>query len=59
VRFSPLSKEKDLVFYLHKTLAAVNHIECFKYRIEDNVYIYDQINASATIGRTDETLVFP
>jgi chloramphenicol O-acetyltransferase len=55
---APLQPRKDLVFTSHKTLAAVNHIECFKYRIaEDNVYIYDQINASATIGRTDETLV--
>jgi chloramphenicol O-acetyltransferase type A len=32
---------------------------CFKYRIaEDNVYVYDQINASATIGRADALLVF-
>jgi chloramphenicol O-acetyltransferase type A len=42
-------RNTDLVFYLlllHKTLEAVNHIECFKYRIaEDNVYVYDQINA--------------
>lgn len=46
-------------FYLDKTLAAVNHIECFKYRIaEDTVYIYDQINASTTIGRADGTFGF-
>jgi chloramphenicol O-acetyltransferase type A len=46
------------IYYLHKTLEAVNHIECFKYRIaEDNVY--DQINASATIGRADGTFGFP
>ena len=46
-------------FYLHKTLAAVNRIECFKYRIaEDNVYVYDHINASATIGRADGTFGF-
>jgi chloramphenicol O-acetyltransferase type A len=46
-------------FYLYKTLAAINHIECFKYRIaEENVYIYDQINASATIGRADGTFGF-
>jgi chloramphenicol O-acetyltransferase type A len=49
------------IYYLHKTLEAVNHIECFKYRIaEDNVYVYDQINASATIGREQTVLlVFP
>lgn len=46
-------------YYLYKTLAAVNHIECFKYRIEDNtVYRYDLINSSATIGRADGTFGF-
>jgi chloramphenicol O-acetyltransferase type A len=46
-------------FYLHKTLAAVNHVECFKYRIKENkIYVYDLINASATIGRADGTFGF-
>ena len=46
-------------YYLHKTLVAVNTIEPFRYRISDNqIYICDQINASATIGREDGTFGF-
>jgi len=47
------------LYYLHKTLKAVNSIEPFKYRIEDGVvYEYDQIHGSATIGREDHTFGF-
>lgn len=47
------------IFYLHKTLTAVNAIENFKYRIaEDKIYINDRIDASATIGREDGTFGF-
>lgn len=47
------------IFYLHKTLAAVNQIENFKYRIHENeIYIYDQINASSTVLREDTTFGF-
>jgi len=46
-------------YYLHKTLAAVNAIESFRYRIiGDEVYIFDQIDASATIIREDKTFGF-
>jgi chloramphenicol O-acetyltransferase type A len=46
-------------YYLHKTLLAVNTIENFRYRIvNDNIYIYDQIDASATIMREDKTFGF-
>lgn len=46
-------------YYLHKTLVAVNTIESFRYRIsDDQIYICDQINASATIGREDGTFGF-
>ena len=46
-------------YYLHKTLKAVNTIEPFRYRIsDDQIYICDQINASATIGRKDGTFGF-
>ena len=46
-------------YYLHKTLVAVNKIENFRYRIHDNeVYIYDQINASSTVLRDDNTFGF-
>jgi chloramphenicol O-acetyltransferase type A len=57
-------KAKDLgvsffTYYLHKTLTAVNSIEPFRYRIEDNeIYIYDRIDASATIMREDKTFGF-
>ncbi|MCI9844439.1 chloramphenicol acetyltransferase [Flavobacterium pectinovorum] len=47
------------IFYLHKTLVAVNSIENFKYRIsEGRIYINDRIDASATIGREDGTFGF-
>jgi chloramphenicol O-acetyltransferase type A len=56
------SKELDVSFftyYLHKTLQAINTIECFRYRIDNNeVYIYDRIDASATILREDKTFGF-
>lgn len=46
-------------YYLHKTLVAVNTIESFRYRISDEkIYVCDQINASATIGRDDGTFGF-
>jgi chloramphenicol O-acetyltransferase type A len=58
------TKAKELnvsffVYYLHKTIVAVNKIENFKYRIENGkVLIYDTINASATILRDDKTFGF-
>lgn len=57
-------KSKELgvsffVYYLHKTLVAVNKFENFRYRIiNDEIYIYDQIDASATIMRADNTFGF-
>lgn len=47
------------VYYLHKTIVAVNAIEAFRYRIiEDKIYIYDTIDVSATIMRDDNTFGF-
>lgn len=47
------------IYYLHQTLVAVNTIENFRYRIaEDQIYINDRIDASATIGREDGTFGF-
>lgn len=47
------------IYYLHKTLQAINAIENFRYRIVDNeVIVYDTINASATIMRDDITFGF-
>jgi chloramphenicol O-acetyltransferase type A len=46
-------------YYLHKTLLAINSIEPFRYRIIDNeVYLFDRIDASATIIREDKTFGF-
>lgn len=56
------AKELEIPFftyYMHKTLVAVNAIENFKYRIIDkDVFIYDRIDASATIMREDKTFGF-
>lgn len=59
-----LEKAKKLqipffVYYLHKTIAAINQVENFRYRIEENeVVLYDEIDASATIMREDKTFGF-
>lgn len=57
-------KAKDLgvsffTYYLHKTLVTVNSIENFRYRIKNNeVFIFDRIDASATILRENKTFGF-
>lgn len=52
-------KSSFFAYYLYQSLRAVNSIENFKMRIENNeIYIYDEIHASSTIGRKDETFGF-
>ncbi|MEG1589523.1 chloramphenicol acetyltransferase [Chryseobacterium sp.] len=47
------------LYYLYRSLKAANAIENFRYRIiNKEVYLFDQINASATINRPDETFGF-
>ena len=47
------------LYYLYLVLKAVNQTEAFKYRIEeDELYLYDVINGSATIDRDDGTFGF-
>jgi chloramphenicol O-acetyltransferase type A len=47
------------LYYLYQSLIAANSIEEFRYRIEDEkVVIYDQINASTTVNRPDDTFGF-
>lgn len=47
------------VYYLHKTLQAVNDCEPFRYRIEgERVAIFDRVDVSATIGRNDGSFGF-
>lgn len=46
-------------YYLHKSLVAANLITPFRYRIiEDKVWEYDQVHASAVINRPDGTFGF-
>lgn len=47
------------IYYLHKTMAAVNAVEPFRYRISgDDIVIYDKIDASPTISREDGSFGF-
>lgn len=47
------------IYYLHKTLVAVNTIEPFRYRVaEEKIVVYEKIDGSATIGRTDGSFGF-
>ena len=47
------------LYYLHKSLVAINETENFCYRIEgEDIFIYDNIQASATINREDNTFGF-
>ena len=58
------NKAKELnvsffTYYLHKTLVAINEIENFRYRIiNDEIIIFDTIDASSTILRADNTFGF-
>lgn len=46
-------------YYLHKSLVAANQISPFKYRIiDDKVWVYDQVHASAVINRPNGTFGF-
>ncbi len=52
-------KTSFFIYYLHKTLVAINAIEPFRYRIsEDQIVINDRVDGSATIGRADQTFGF-
>ncbi|MGI4739706.1 MAG: CatA-like O-acetyltransferase [Janthinobacterium lividum] len=47
------------LYYLYQALAAANSVAEFRDRIEQGqVYRYDQVHASATIGRPDHTFGF-
>jgi len=47
------------LYYLYMSLKSANNIEAFRYRIANNeVYIYDKINASPTINRPNGTFGF-
>ena len=47
------------LYYLYQSLASANAVENFRLRIEDGqIYLYDQVNASAVINRADGTFGF-
>lgn len=47
------------LYYLHKSLSAANQTPAFRYRIvEDQVWVYDQVDASTTVDRPDGTFGF-
>ena len=56
------SKEKGIsffAFYLYKSIEAVNKIEAFRYRIEEQkVVLHDLIHIAVTIAREDGTFGF-
>lgn len=46
-------------YYLHKAIVTINEIEALKYRIvNDEVVLFEEIHAAATIGRKDGTFSF-
>lgn len=57
-----LAKQKNtsfFLYYLYRALKAANEIENFGYRIiEDQVYQFQQVNASPTINRPNGTFGF-
>lgn len=53
------NNESFFIRYLHACLKAINLVENFKYRLEDDkVAIYDTVHVSATIARPDNTFGF-
>jgi chloramphenicol O-acetyltransferase type A len=53
------SNASFFVWYLHKTLVAINAIESFRYRIDaGQIIIHDRIDGSATISREDGSFGF-
>jgi chloramphenicol O-acetyltransferase type A len=47
------------LYYLYHAVQAANEVEAFRQRIEQGqVYTYDRVHASATIGRPDHTFSF-
>lgn len=59
-KFAKESGNSFFAVYLHDCMKAINAVEAFRYRIENEneVVIHDAIHASATIMRTDNTFGF-
>jgi len=55
-KYAKANGHSFFLYSLHKSLLAVNQIEEFRCRIlDDEVWLYDQVNASPTINRPDGT----
>jgi chloramphenicol O-acetyltransferase type A len=56
------AKEKGqsfFLYYLYRALKAANNVEAFRYRIIDKkVFLFDEVHASPTINRPDDTFGF-
>lgn len=54
------SNTSFFLYYLYASIASANETEAFRYRIskDNEVFIYDQINPSATISRSNGTFGF-
>ncbi|MCL1970981.1 MAG: CatA-like O-acetyltransferase [Candidatus Bathyarchaeota archaeon] len=47
------------VYYMFESLMAVNQVENFRYRVIDkDVWIFERVHASTTVGRSDGTFGF-
>ncbi len=47
------------VYYMFESIKAFNNVENFRYRlIDDEVWLFDHVHASTTIGRADNTFGF-
>jgi chloramphenicol O-acetyltransferase type A len=55
-------KKHDLSFflyYMYESAKAVNMVENFRYRLVDgDIYLYDRVHPSTTVGRKDNTFGF-
>ncbi|MCL2135336.1 MAG: chloramphenicol acetyltransferase [Candidatus Bathyarchaeota archaeon] len=47
------------IYYMYKSIKTINQIENFRYRIiNQDIWLYDHVHASTTIGRPDGTFGF-
>ena len=47
------------LYYMYQSIKAVNQVENFRYRIKDGeVYLFDRVHPSTTVGRKDHTFGF-
>jgi chloramphenicol O-acetyltransferase type A len=47
------------LYYMHESIKALNRVENFRYRIIDGeIWVFDRVHASSTVGRKDHTFGF-